>query len=349
MTGLNNVGLGTRIDFLHLGNFKLKKVFNFCKKILSSPKPILNYSPLTYYIDISTVCNLRCPHCFQSDYNSAIHIERKFMKYEQFMKILVKIKDSALMLHLYTWGESLLNPDALKMVRAAYDYGIRSRISSHMSIKMSDDYIERLVDSKLHRLTCSIDGPTQGIYEKYRVGGNLGQVLSNVKRILEARKRRAKKYPLMVYRMLVFDWNHEYVEQAKKLADEIGFDAFQVHPGQHNIDGEEVTWNIEYKKWEGAPGRRSELNLFGASSEDIPKAETPCHWLFNNMVITANGKSLACCTIPELSAVEELSLAEHSLHEVWNSEGYARSREYTLGLSQDRSKVMPHCEKCSRL
>ena len=31
MTGQNNVGLGTRMDFIHLGNFKLGKIFNLCK------------------------------------------------------------------------------------------------------------------------------------------------------------------------------------------------------------------------------------------------------------------------------------------------------------------------------
>jgi MoaA/NifB/PqqE/SkfB family radical SAM enzyme len=344
-----NVGLGERRDFFHFGNLKPQKMINLLKKVFSKQKPELSYFPLTYYVDVSTICNLKCPHCFQSAFNQDIHIQRQFMKYEDFLKILNKIKDYALILHLYTWGESLLNPDICKMIRAANDNGIRSRISSHMSIKMDDKFIGELVDSGLHRLTCSIDGPTQEIYEKYRVGGDLEQILNNVKKILLERKKRGLKYPLMIYRMIIFDWNYEYLDQARSLAEEIGFDSFVAHPGRNTVGGQEVIWDMENKQWVPEVGRRPEIDFDKVPDEEISKAEHPCHWLFNNMVITANGKSLACCTIPELAAVEELSLVKHSLSEVWNSQGYIDSRRFSLGLSQDRGVVMSHCEKCSML
>lgn len=335
-----DIGLGTRSDFIHFGNLRPKKFLNLLKKEFSTPRPILNYFPLSYYIDISTVCNLRCLHCFQSEFDPNVHIKRQFMKYADFLKILNKIKDYALILHLYNWGEPLLNPDALKMIGAAYDCGIRSRISSNIALRMSDEYIERLVDSGLYRLTCSIDGPTQEIYGKYRMNGDIEQVLSNAKRILAARERSASQYPMIVYRMLVFEWNHEYVEQARDLARRMGFDSFYTYPGTYNKDGKEVIWDIENRRWKNDPCMRSGINLV--------KAKNPCHWLFNSMVITANGKSLACCIIPELAA-EGLSLCDNSLYEVWNSQGYVRSREYSLGLAQDRNAVMSQCRKCAYL
>ncbi|MCR4293545.1 MAG: radical SAM protein [Candidatus Kuenenia sp.] len=335
-----DIGLGTRKDFIHFGNLKPKKIFNIYKKVFSTPRPILNYFPLSYYIDLSTICNLRCLHCFQREFDSDKHIKRQFMKYEDFLKILEKIKDYALILHLYNWGESLLNPDALKIIRAAYDCGIRSRISSNIAMRMSDEYVEGIIESGLYRLTCSIDGPTQEIYGKYRVDGDIEQVINNARRILAVRKKRSVKYPFIVYRMLVFEWNHEYIEQSRNLAKEIGFDGFYTYPGTYNRDGEEVLWDMDNRRWKSDPGRRSGMNLV--------KAKTPCHWLFNSMVLTANGRSLACCTIPELAA-EGPSLIQCSLNEVWNSEGYVRSREYSLGLTLDRSKVMYQCKKCADL
>lgn len=372
-----NMGLGDRGDFLHLGNLKPKKVFNLLKKILSKSGAKLKYQPLTYYIDISTLCNLKCPHCFQSDYNSEQHIKREFMKYDDFLIILKKIKDYAFILHLYTWGESLLNPEALKIIRASLDAGIRSRISSNLSVRMSNHYIEELIDSGLYRLTCSIDGPTQEIYEKYRVKGNLERVLDNAKRILETRKRRGSRYPILMYRMIVFEWNHNYVEQARELAKEIGFDGFSVYPGIFTIDGHEMIWDMEKKIWTKDFSLSGDINNLrfensltedaeetdintGVSNgvnidlpklkngDDIAKAKSPCHWLFNNMVITANGRSLACCTTTNRNA-EGLSLFDYSLSEVWNTEGYENSRKYSLGLNQERDTVMSQCKSCSLL
>ena len=48
----------------------------------------------------------------------------------------------------------------------------------------NDEQIKGLLTSSLDALHVSIDGVTQEVYEKYRVGGNLETVLNNLKKLI---------------------------------------------------------------------------------------------------------------------------------------------------------------------
>ncbi len=68
----------------------------------------------------------------------------------------------------------------------------------------------------------SVDGATQDVYEKYRVGGNIENVLNNnEKGLLNAKKRHNSKVDV-VWNFLVMKQNEHQVDMAKKRAKEIG-------------------------------------------------------------------------------------------------------------------------------
>ena len=99
------MSLGSRYDMLHLGNLKPKKIWNFLKCIFLKKRKNLSYYPITYIIDPSTICNLKCPFCFQGKYDSEVHLKKELMSYNDFLNILGKIKNHALIIYLYNFSK----------------------------------------------------------------------------------------------------------------------------------------------------------------------------------------------------------------------------------------------------
>jgi MoaA/NifB/PqqE/SkfB family radical SAM enzyme len=334
------MSLGSKTDYLYTGNLKFSKLYNLLKNIVSVNSGKLNYYPRRYRIEPTTLCNLKCPYCIHGKYDENIHLKKENLDFDSFKIIFNQIKKYALMIGFYNFGEPFLNKDTPKMIATATSEGIRSRISSNMSIKMTDDYARQIVESNLYRLTCSIDGHNQEVYEIYRKGGKLETVLENVKKIEYYKKKLKSKYPLMVFRMLVFEWNYKFVSEAEKIAFEYKFDEFYADPGSFVLNGKTVIWNMKDKTW-----NEKEPKIVNYIPE---KSGSPCQWLFTGMVINSNGNVMPCCFSNEKRS-EHLSLLEHDLKDIWNSQEYINSRLYTLGLSSDRSNVLPVCKHCRLL
>jgi len=247
--------LGSKWDYAYPANMRLSRLVNVLKNITVRNRGRLSYYPRRYMIEPSTVCNLKCRHCFHWRYDSQKHFTREHLRFENFTTILEKIRRYALLIELYNYGEPFLNRETPRMIAAATRAGIRTRISSNMSVPMSDEYARDIVRAGLHRLTCSLDGPSQEIYEKYRIGGNLSLALENAARVIRWKKKLNASRPLVVFRMLVFEWNHHAVADARKLAEEYGFDAFCADPGSYTVDGSKAVWDIAAGRWEKSKAR----------------------------------------------------------------------------------------------
>jgi len=335
--------LGAKWDYFYWHNLKFSRLFNLAKNLLTKKEGYLNYFPRRYMIEPTTVCTLKCKHCFHYRYDKKIHFTYEHLFLENFLIILKKIKKYALLIELYNYGEPFLNKQTPFMIAASTRAGIRTRISSNMNVPMDDDYARSIVEAGLYRLTCSIDGHTQKIYEKYRENGNLALALENSQKIISWKQKLKARYPRMVFRMLVFEWNYKYIKEAKALATQYGFDEFCADPGAYTVNGQKVMWNIEKQCWQ--PGSSRFVN----QNQTIQKnTKQPCEWLFNALVINSNGNVLPCC-FPYERKAEHLSLISNSLQEVWNSPEYQATRLYARGLQNDREHVLTACKYCTRL
>jgi MoaA/NifB/PqqE/SkfB family radical SAM enzyme len=334
------VSLGSKFDYAYAGNLRLSKLCNALKGFVLPRGGRLPYFPRRYSIEPTTICNLRCPYCLHAAYDERLYVKREMLSYEKFKVLFDKISPYALLVEFYNFGEPFLNKNTPAMIAAASRAGIRSRVSSNMNAPMSDEYARQIVEAGLYRLTCSIDGPTQQVYEQYRAGGRLEAALENAGRIQFYKKKLGKRRPLVVYRMLLFEWNHTFVAEARSQAAHYGFDAFYADEGSFTLDGKTVIWDKARTAW------RAKTPKF--LSHVPEKAPQPCEWLFTGMIINSNGRAMPCCYCNTLES-EHLSLLDHSLDEVWNSRAYINTRLYTLGLSIDRDAVLPVCRHCRLL
>jgi hypothetical protein len=261
-----------------------------------------------------------------------------------FSQLLERISGTALILDLFKHGEPLLNPQLPEMIELAQSKGVRCRVNTALNVRVDDAYLSRLCSSGLYKVICALDGTTQEVYEIYRRGGNLTLALRNAQRLLQTR-RQLGRGPKIIYRMLVFEWNHSQVEAARVLAQRLGFDRFQADGGVSVREGAAVRWNVKRSCWEPAMWfLGSTLNSPPAVAAPV-KAAKPCASLLGHFVLHADGRSAVCCHSHQEGWLHE-SLLNHSLEECWNTEAYRNSRAFTVGLSGDRKGVLPQCRSC---
>lgn len=302
---------------------KLRAYYNIMKLRVNmglKRKQLHNY-PVMAIIEPTSFCNLRCPGC-----PTGLQLGLRpssTMKVDLFKAAIDEIGDYVFSLDMFNWGEPLLHRETPEMIRYAKDKGIEIHISTNLSVKLSDDYIERLVLSGLDRLFVSLDGTTEETYSKYRVRGDHQLVRDNMQRIQAAKKRLGVQTPVIEWKYLVFRHNEHQVEEAASQFRE---------------------WGADYVSMEGAimpaapydedfqPSSIPKYNMYHSDhhfQEDIAKHDRsgrPCSWLYGTLVMNPNGKVSPCCA----SAAEKTDFGDYStkkgFFEVWNNSTFKRAR-----------------------
>jgi MoaA/NifB/PqqE/SkfB family radical SAM enzyme len=270
--------------------------------------------PIVLTVETGNLCNLRCPYCFTGA--GEVGRGKSAMSMDLFRGLMDELGDRLLMVELYNWGEPLLNKDLEEMVALAHRKGVSTFISTNLSLRppvFDAARAERLVKSGLSILGCSIDGATQEAYEKYRVRGDLQAVLDNVRLVAEAKRKLGSSTPQLVWEYHVFPHNRHEVEEARRLADELGM-TFAVSKGW--IPGED--WDRNAYEWLGA-GRAQR-----------------CDFLWQRAVVHNDGGVSACCglfykeddfgSVRREPAVPLSALAHEPFRSVWNNKEFREAR-----------------------
>ena len=179
-------------------------------KLFSMPKMLA--------LDPTNLCDLKCPLCPTGLRDKAV--QRGSIKLEQFKVIVNRLGKYLQSINLYSWGEPLLHKSLVDMIRhTAINHKIRTITSVHLG-NLSEEQVEGLVTSGLDKLIVSVDGATQEVYQKYRVGGDIEKVFSNMKRLVEAKKQHNSKVNI-VWNFLVMRQNEHQTEMSRSLAREL--------------------------------------------------------------------------------------------------------------------------------
>ena len=95
-------------------------------------------------------------------------------------------------------------------------------MSTNLNKPLSPQMAEDIIKSGLDVMIVSLDGVTQEVYEKYRVGGRLDRVLDNVKLLVQKKKELGSSTPHMEWQFIVMQQNEHQMEEAQQLAADFG-------------------------------------------------------------------------------------------------------------------------------
>jgi len=153
--------------------------------------------PLHLDIEITGLCNLRCPFCATS-YEPIT--DKGFTSLDSFKRIIDEGAEHGLCaIKLNSGGRSepLLNRSLPEMVEYAKRKGIMDVYFNTNATLLTRDVGRKLIKAGLDRFSISFEGTTAEVYEKYRVGASFKRVLKNIKEFMALRKEMNATHPLV--------------------------------------------------------------------------------------------------------------------------------------------------------
>ncbi len=293
-------------------------------------------------IDPTNICNLQCPLCVSKNQD----YPKTSMPFELFAEILDKM-DFLKTISLFNWGESLLNKDICRMIAEAASRKINVVLHTNLNVKCTEEFCEELLKSGLLELTLSIDGITQESYESYRKRGDLTLVMKNLRVLIDTKKRLGFSSPRIIWKYLVHSQTEKEMDQAKKIANDIGVPIVFTNFGiGEELPDFQFAESVEerMKSWLPENGKYIDENL-KTGKEMLPKFKKICDQLFNYVVINPDGKISPCCWVSSKNSTFG-DLKEQNFLDIWHNENYQYARSLFVKESYKGKKKDVICEQC---
>lgn len=260
---------------------------------------------------------MRCYHCPTGKHLYGRNPGNMDLSYvKEFME---KVGKYLYLAHLYSWGEPLLHPKVTEIIRMVNSYKLSTIISSNLNIK-NKVLLEEVCNAGLDYLALSIDGSSQEVYSRYRIGGDLNLVLQNIRHITEYKKKNNLRTPVIEWQFLIFEHNKHEVKSAYELSRDLCVDIFNAKPG------------IIPKKFKSAWSGRG----------------LRCPFLWNTIVLNNDGGLSACCNL--IDKEDDFgNLSTQYFKEIWHNPRYEIARKlFSPADIKDLPPNLNHpCLNCS--
>ena len=322
--------------------FSWKRLWNFCK-VLSSMglsrigrRPIVWGRPFMMMVEPTNYCNLKCPLCPSG--NGDMTRRRGRMNLEDFKSLIDETGEELMLLMLWNQGEPFLNSCFTEMVSYARKKKIPTLTSTNGHYIRDVAEARRIIESGLSEIIISVDGVDQQSYARYRVGGDLKQVLEGIQLLVETKKDMGETSPLINLQFIVMRHNEQDLVAAEQIAQDLGVDKFLVKTAQVYSSAEANTFLPETEAF-----RRYET---GTEEELVVKGQIKrgCKVLWYSSMVNWNGAVAPCCFDKDVDFnMGQVFDDGVDFSKVWKGADYMNFRRQIL---DDRRQV-DMCRNCS--
>ena len=229
--------------------------------------------PIQIDFELNATCNLRCPMCplsVESNSEKKDHI----FPFEIFCAIIDEgVQNGLCAIKLNYLNEPLLRKDLEDFIRYAKKQGVLDIYFSTNGLLLNKERIYSLIDAGLDRIQISIDAYSKDVYDKIRPGSNYDKVTQNVLNLMTIKQELKSLTPLVRVNFVKTEINEHQLES---------FVAFW----RDKVDMIGVQEMVKPPK--------SSKDLISKRTEQ--KEHFRCSFPYKQLVITAEGNVLPCCT-----------------------------------------------------
>lgn len=295
-------------------------------------KPIVWGLPISYSIEPTNHCNLKCPEC-PSGLGSLTR-PLGLLKYDEFKNWIDQIKSTGFYVQLFFQGEPFINKQLPRMIKYAQENKVYISISTngHFIDLTNVDFI---LDNAPDKLIYSVDGLDEESYQNYRVGGTFKQADEGLRALIKRKNERGLKKPFIEFQFIVMKQNEHQLDEVLNYGKEAGVDKVVFKTMQISNYENAVKFLPSNKKY-------SRYIVENGSYKIKNKMKNHCFALWRTSVITWDGKVVPCCF--DKDAEYNLgSLNRKSFQQIWKSEEYNKFRQRVL----DSRKSINICTNCT--
>jgi MoaA/NifB/PqqE/SkfB family radical SAM enzyme len=241
--------------------------------------------PVHAHIELSSICNLRCPVCPTGVGRPAR--PRELMDIGLYERLMADAGPYLLTASLWTWGEPLLHPELAEAVRIARSHGAIPMVSTNGQNLDDERILGELIREPPSCLIVSVDGITDETNSQFRIGARLAPVLAGVRRLAELREEARQELPVLHMRYMVMKHNEHELPQVEEFARDSGFDMLSLRAlatrGEDETEHRcRVPDGLRYRAYEYEGKRR------------LKRRDHVCQMAFTFPAILVDGTVTAC-------------------------------------------------------
>lgn len=302
--------------------------FNLSKLIR---KPIVWGMPLSYSIEPTNHCNLKCPEC-PSGLGSLTR-PLGLLKLNDFKNWIDQIKDKGFYVQLFFQGEPYINKQLPEMIKYAQNNKVYIAISTNGHF-ITEKNIDHILANAPDKLIYSVDGLDEESYQKYRVGGTFKQADEGLRLLIRKRNELKQKRPFVEFQFIVMKQNEHQIEDVKKYCKDVGvnklvFKTMQISSYENALKF--LPLNPKYRRY----------NLDDQSFEMKNGMKNHCFALWRTSVITWDGRVVPCCF--DKDAKHTLGILNgKSFSDIWTSNQYQNFRHSVL-TNRSQNDICRNC------
>ncbi len=292
--------------------------------------------PFALQLEATSQCQLDCALCPRIRANSGQSLGH--MDFSNYERVMRELGPYLLAIALWQWGEPLLHPKIIDMVKLAHRYGIMTMISTNGQIDPSSADLKGLFSAGLDLLIISMDGASQDVYRKFRQGGSVDLVRRFTRAAAEAKRDLNQPKPFINLRIIATADNEQEVEDVQRVAKEDGADFFSVKSVSLYYDDDPRDVRLPENK-----AYRSFQYQGVAEAETYRKMPNLCTKPWSWPTLRYDGTLLVC----ECDHTGQQRLGNvfqtRSFREVWHGE---RARELRQHFGRDGHIDLEFCQRC---
>lgn len=318
--------------------FTLKRIFNILKIVTSFyvsrvlRKPIVWGMPLTYSVEPTNFCNLKCPECPSG--TGELTRPLGFLLVENFQNMIDEMSKTGFYVQLFFQGEPYLNKKLNEMIEYAQRKNVYLAISTNGNL-ISEKNIDKILDNVPDKIIFSLDGLDEESYQNYRVGGTFKKADEALQLLVEAKRKLNLKRPFIELQFIVMKQNEHLLSEVrayskKRFVDRLVFKTMQVSSYENAL------------KYLPTKSEFSRYHLRNGGYQLKGDLKDHCFALWRTAVITWDQKMVPCCFDKDANYVLG-DLSKYSIKEIWKSELYQNFRR---GVLQNR-KANSMCNNCT--
>jgi radical SAM protein with 4Fe4S-binding SPASM domain len=295
-------------------------------------KPVVWGMPVSYSIEPTNHCNLKCPECPSG--LGTLTRPLGLLKFDDFANLIDQIKDTGFYVQLFFQGEPYINKQLPEMIRYAQNRKVYISISTngHFITEKNADYI---LENAPDKLIFSMDGLDEESYQQYRIGGTFAQADAGLKALTRSKRELKKKLPYVELQFIVMKQNEKQLDDVVKYGKESGVDKVVFKTMQISSYENAVKFlptNPKYRRY------IVENNNFRIKNN----LQNHCFALWRTSVITWDGRIVPCCFDKD-AKFEAGQLNGEAFNEIWHSK---ELNEFRKSILQERAGVSM-CTNCT--
>jgi len=269
--------------------------------------------PLLVDLEISAICNLKCPMCYTitDEFKQKVHAQ--LIDPVLFRKVIDEIGSKVPSLRLSLRGEPLLHKDILHFMAYAKQRGVREVSFLTNLGKLDKTLFVELMEAGVDWITVSIDGLDE-TYDSVRRPLKFKDTLQKIRDIQEIKTSRGKHRPVIKIQSIwpaIRSYPESYYNTFAPISDLVAFNPL--------------------------------IDYLGNDTDIVYIDDFTCPQHYQRLVIGADGLVMMCSNDEENSVVLGNANTE-TVHDIWHGERLNKMR--ALHRKKRGFMDIPVCRKC---